>query len=91
MKAEQEKAASVAKIRALAEKAGIGVLLVDDPKIEEKIAAVHEGTAEGVKYPWDEEEPSAEPEPETDDERDDRLAAEADEAAQNVAEATQPV
>jgi 2',3'-cyclic-nucleotide 2'-phosphodiesterase (5'-nucleotidase family) len=47
-KAAEEKAANVAKIKALAEKAGIGVLLVEDPNIEAKIAATHDGTAETV-------------------------------------------
>lgn len=51
-KAAAEKEATAAKIRAMAEKAGIGVVLVDDPKIEEKIAAVHDGTAEGVSFDW---------------------------------------
>lgn len=52
LKAEQEKAANVAKIRALAEKAGIGVLLVDDPDIEQKMQAAKDGTFQGVSFDW---------------------------------------
>lgn len=93
-KAAEEQAAAVAKIKALAEKAGVGVVLVDDPKIEEKIAAVHNGTAEGVEhpdFPWDKEEPPAEDEDVTARRdalaaRDEALAAEADvEFTDNVA------
>lgn len=51
-KAEAAKQANVDKIKALAKKAGIGVLLVDDPRIEEKIAAVQDGTARGVSLDW---------------------------------------
>jgi len=68
VKAEQAKRAAAEKIKALAKTAGIGVLLVNDAEIEEKIAAVHEGSAEGVEYPWKDEEPPTdeerEPEPE---------------------------
>lgn len=51
-KAASNKDAKVAQIKALAEKAGIGVLLVDDPKIEEKIAAAKDGTFKGVSFDW---------------------------------------
>lgn len=84
-KAEDEKQAAAAKIRALAEKAGIGVVLVEDPLIEQKIADVNNGvTTGGVTVDWADEEPDAEPEPETDDQRDERLAIEADQASQSV-------
>lgn len=62
-KAADEQAAAVAKIKAMAAKAGIGVLLVDDPKIEEKIQSAQDGTFQGVEhpdFPWDKEEPPAE-------------------------------
>lgn len=51
-KAADEKAASVAKIKAMAEKAGIGVVLVEDPEIEQKIESVLDGTAKGVTVDW---------------------------------------
>lgn len=51
-KAEARKQAAVARIRAQAAEAGIGVVLVDDPDIEAKIAAVHDGTAQGVSFDW---------------------------------------
>lgn len=89
-KAAAEKAANVAKIKALAEKAGIGVLLVDDPKIEEKMQSAQDGTFQGVEhpdYPWDKTEPPAEDEgvPEDDgpdefDRRDESLSTQADAA-----------
>lgn len=51
-KAEAAKQAAADKIKALAEAAGIGVLLVDDAQIAEKIQAVHDGTSEGVEVDW---------------------------------------
>lgn len=48
----QEKA--VAKIKEMAKKAGIGVVLVEDPDIETKVESVVNGTAEpGVTVDWD--------------------------------------
>jgi hypothetical protein len=84
-KAEAEKQATAAKIHALAEKAGIGVLIVEDPDIQQKLDDVVSGvTTGGVTVDWDDEEPDSEPEPETDDQRDERLAIEADRASQSV-------
>lgn len=74
VKAEQAKRAAADKIKALAEQAGIGVLLVDDPKIGEKIQATQDGTSEGVEYPWDQEEPPAEEEREAEPEFTDNVA-----------------
>lgn len=51
-KAEAEKAAAVSKIKAMAEKAGVGVLLVDDASIEAKMVAAADGTSEGVTMDW---------------------------------------
>lgn len=103
LKAEQEKEAAAVKIRALAEKAGIGVLLVEDPLIEEKIKAVHDGTAEpGVTIDWDrpaEEQPYRDEEAATlaehesgEDEEalaEQRRRDEDADAAENVAQASQ--
>lgn len=52
LKAEAKKQAVVARIKAEAQKAGISVVLVDDPDIEAKIAATHDGTAETVTGNW---------------------------------------
>lgn len=62
VKAEQAKRAAAEKIKALAEQAGIGVLLVDDAEIEQKIKDTHDGTGETVDYPWHDQEPPAEDE-----------------------------
>lgn len=51
-KAEAQKQAVVTRIKAEAAKAGISVFLVDDPDIEAKIAATHDGTAETVTGNW---------------------------------------
>lgn len=51
-KAEAEKRAAAAKITALAEKNGIGILLVDDPDIQKKMQAAADGTFQGVKFDW---------------------------------------
>lgn len=59
VKAEQAKQAAAEKIKALAASAGIGVLLVDDPKIEESIQAAADGTFEGVEYDWKDESDEA--------------------------------
>lgn len=88
-KAAAEKAANVAKIKALAEKAGIGVVLVDDPDIEAKIAATHDGTAETVTGNWRGDESGfADEQAETDDENheDTRGAVARDQAAAAVTE-----
>ena len=102
-RAKQDKA--VAKIREMAKEAGIGVLLVEDPEIEAKIQAVHDGTAEpGVTIDWKGEsdealaaeearilaETSAIAETEAYEEEQ-RRQDEAADAALNVAVATQPV
>lgn len=90
-KAADEQAAAVAKIKAMAAKAGLGVLLVDDPDIEAKVKSAQDGTFQGVEhpdFPWDKEEPPAEAEetvPEDDgpddfDRRDEALAVKTDEA-----------
>lgn len=51
-KAEEKKAATVARLRAEAAKAGIGILLVEDPNIQEKLDAAAAGTFEGVTLNW---------------------------------------
>lgn len=51
-KAEDKKAAVVARLRAEAAKAGIGILLVEDPDIQEKLDAAAAGTSEGVSFNW---------------------------------------
>lgn len=84
VKAREAQDKAVAQIKALAEKAGVGVVLVEDPDIQKKLDSAADGTFEGVQYPWDQDEPSAEPEPETDEQRDERLAQEADAASQQV-------
>lgn len=62
-KAEAKKQAAVTRIKAEAEKAGIGVLLVDDPNIEAKMQAVEDGTFQGVKVDWDTDTVTDETEP----------------------------
>lgn len=89
-KAADEKAAAAAKIKAMAAKAGIGVLLVDDPKIEEKIQSAQDGTFQGVEhpdFPWDKTEPPAEDDGADEfDRRDEGLAVQADaEFTDNIA------
>jgi len=85
-KAQAEQQKAVAKIHALAEAAGIGVVLVEDPKIAEKIDAVKSGVDQGVEhpdFPWDKEEPPAEDDgPDEFDRRDEDLSREADAAVQ---------
>lgn len=51
-KAEAEKDKTVEKIKAMAKKVGVGVLLVEDPDIEAKLQSVQDGTSEGVEYDW---------------------------------------
>lgn len=96
VKAREAQDKAVAQIKALAEKAGVGVVVVEDPDIQKKLDSVVDGTYEdGVEhpdYPWDKTEPPAEDDgPDEFDRRDENLAAEADDAAENVAEARQPV
>lgn len=76
-KAADEKAANVAKIKALAEKSGISILLADDQGTVDRLVA----TEEGVEYPWDKTEPPAEDDgPDEFDRRDEDIAAKADAA-----------
>lgn len=102
VKAEQAKQAAAEKIKALAEAAGIGVLLVDDPLIEDKIKATQDGTAKGVTVDWDRpaaEQPYRDEEAETiaeyesgEDEEalaEQRRRDEDEDAAENVAQASQ--
>lgn len=89
-KAADEQAAAVAKIKALAEKAGIGVVLVEDPDVQKKLDSAADGTFQGVEhpdYPWDKTEPPAEDDgPVEFDRRDESLSEQADAAfTDNVA------
>lgn len=77
VKAEQAKQAAAEKIKALAASAGIGVLLVDDPKIEESIQAAADGTFEGVEVDWKDEAEDAASDEST-EEKAARIAAEAE-------------
>lgn len=92
VKAREAQDKAVAQIKALAEKAGVGVVVVEDPDIQKKLDSVVDGTYEGgvehPDFPWDKEEPPAEAEetvPEDDgpddfDRRDEALAVKTDEA-----------
>lgn len=51
-KAEAKRDAVVARLRAEAAKAGIGIVLVEDPDIQEKLDAAAAGTAEAVTLDW---------------------------------------
>lgn len=51
-KVEAKKQAVAARIKAEAARVGLGVLIVEDPDIEAKIAATHDGTAETVTGNW---------------------------------------
>lgn len=75
-KAEAEKDKTVEKIKAMAKKVGVGVLLVEDPEIEAKLQAAADGTSEGVAYDWQE----------TNEERANRISAEAEAAEEDAAE-----
>lgn len=51
-KAEAKKQAVVTRLRAEAAKAGIGILLVEDPDIQEKMDSAADGTFKGVTLDW---------------------------------------
>lgn len=51
-KAEAKKQATVKRIKAEADKAGISVLVLDAPGVEDKIKAAQDGTFEGVSFDW---------------------------------------
>lgn len=51
-KAAEKKAAVVARLRAEAAKVGIGILLVEDPDIQEKVDSAADGTFKGVTLDW---------------------------------------
>lgn len=68
-KAAEKKAAVVARLRAEAAKVGIGILLVEDPDIQEKVDSAADGTFKGVTLDWRGDENGFA------DEQDERLAA----------------
>lgn len=66
VKAREAQDKAVAQIKALAEKAGVGVVVVEDPDIQKKLDSVVDGTYEGgvehPDFPWDKEGSAAEDE-----------------------------